>query len=477
MEKSNQSSIRDRGKPNLQERILELEKELSEAKQNNEQLHRENRKLKDQVQAAPYCVEENKRLSDSFTLNHELTAEEEILAIHREMPSLLSGLCSLSNHGKSENIKPEMEWPFLFDSGEQGVWKMGTETCGRMNRWFFVGDIHGDFFALHTLLNLIREQCEDWRICLLGDIVDRGTHSFECFVYLVKWALKYPERIIWIAGNHDICFSWHEEQKVFESNVEPSEFLEYLNKEEPMKAYRQEWGKLFVRLSARLPRAVLFPNGLLATHGGIPHDDLQNELLQCKSPQEKFEFLQSERCLQDFTWTRIHRNPKKIPNRDSKGCQFGFKNFERFCEVVQDVFPVKHLINGHEHPSEGFDLQEKYKVNRAMTLRGFGADTIYSGFAAYQRYLPNLFLAQGLEEGLPELKTVEYAKEALISFYPNTPEKFLRLFPELAPPADPPIVEENHEDMAERPAIPIEEPIQDNKPDSSKSMPDVYSDV
>jgi hypothetical protein len=280
---------------------------------------------------------------------------------------------------------------------------------------------------------------------MLGDIVDRGIHSLECYIYLLKWAFTYPERIIWIAGNHDVCFNWSESTREFESSVSPSEFCDFLNRKDAMKGYRQAWGRLFVEFTERLPRAVLFPNGLLATHGGIPHDDHQTKIEELGNVQEQWLYLNSIDCLQDFTWTRIHRNPKKIPNRVSKGCQFGFRNFERFCEVVAGVFPVKHLVNGHEHPSAGYDLQVKYKKNEALTLRGFGFHPIYSGSSGYSNYAEKLYLGQGAESGKPTLLEVPCDLEALRAIYPGEIDAFNKMIylihPEQTPPA-PPVVED-----------------------------------
>ncbi len=368
-----------------------------------------------------------------------LTASEELYRIQRQLPELLQ---TFKNYQVDKMLNNDIEddWPFLYDSGEFGVFKMDKKTCGDMKRWFFIGDIHGDFFALHTLLNWIRKQNKDFRICFLGDLVDRGTHSLECFAYFLEWAYAYPERIIWIAGNHDIAFSYKSETDEFLSDVHPSEFLEYLNCPDSMKGFRSQFGKYFIELTKRLPRAVLFPNGLLATHGGIPHDDLQNELVAAENDVERWKLLNSDRYKQDFTWTRIHRNPKKFPNRNSKGCEYGFQNFERFCQVTKDFFSIKHMVNAHEHPEQGFDPQEKYKINRVLTLRGFGFHTLNPGFTAYRDYLPKLFLSQGEDEGPPKIIPVEYQTVALRVFFPDTEEKFYRLFPELKPL--PPIIKE-----------------------------------
>ncbi len=64
-------------------------------------------------------------------------------------------------------------------------------------RTFVIGDIHGQYDKLKTILELAQVNDDD-RIIQLGDIVDRGPHPFECIDLLLKW-----KNVIFIRGNHD----------------------------------------------------------------------------------------------------------------------------------------------------------------------------------------------------------------------------------------------------------------------------------
>lgn len=63
-----------------------------------------------------------------------------------------------------------------------------------------IGDIHGCFSALETLLKVIAPQKED-TIITLGDYIDRGMQVRECFDLLME--LAHHCRLVPILGNHD----------------------------------------------------------------------------------------------------------------------------------------------------------------------------------------------------------------------------------------------------------------------------------
>jgi hypothetical protein len=268
-----------------------------------------------------------------------------------------------------------------------------------MEDWFFIGDLHGDFFALHTLLNQVETQNPNGRVLFLGDMVDRGAMPIECIFLMLEWGLRNPGRLAWIAGNHDVAFSC-DDHGVFTSQVSPAEFLTELNARDLFSGTRQQIGHFFIDMAHRLPRALLFPDGLLATHGGFPLSDLQTQGQAITEEQSYFDWLNSEACLKDFTWTRINRVPKRLPDRYSSGAQYGFKDFEAFCQLKPQWFPVTHMVTGHEHPANGFDLHPTYRVNRAVTLLGMGLDEITGS------YNDNLYLGRGVTGAVPEVIAV-----------------------------------------------------------------------
>ena len=333
------------------------------------------------------------------------------MRIRNEIPVLLDQL-------KSRILTEKLDTSLRFGERHK-VLRLTEDEVGKMEDWFFIGDIHGDFFALHCLLNYAEQTRPECRIFFLGDMVDRGDHPVECIFLLLDWGLRHPGRLAWIAGNHDIAITYNESTCEFISSVRPSEILDYFNRKDEFQGFRRQIGKFFIQLGEGLPRALLFPDGLLATHGGIPHTDLFNEGSACADESAYLEWLNSPACLKDFTWLRIHRAPKKIPNRHSSGAEYGHADFEGFCALKPGWFPVRRLITGHQHPAEGFAIYTSYKVNPAMTLIGFGFAEGRPLSAAYANYPELLHIAQGRSEDLPQILQVPVDRNELKKLYPD----------------------------------------------------------
>lgn len=63
-----------------------------------------------------------------------------------------------------------------------------------------IGDIHGCFYTLVDLFNKIKQKYSSIPIYCVGDIVDRGNHSFEAMKFIIDEKIKFTP------GNHDYMF-------------------------------------------------------------------------------------------------------------------------------------------------------------------------------------------------------------------------------------------------------------------------------
>ncbi len=73
-----------------------------------------------------------------------------------------------------------------------------------------VGDIHGMYEKLVSLLELMQFNPDDDLLIFLGDYIDRGPQSLECLDYVMDLYKQYPERVIPLLGNHEaMCLNYY----------------------------------------------------------------------------------------------------------------------------------------------------------------------------------------------------------------------------------------------------------------------------
>jgi hypothetical protein len=248
------------------------------------------------------------------------------------------------------------------DAADRAI-RVGQETLGSVPMWV-IGDLHGDLLALESALTLIAAKVREGegtqqRIVFLGDFFDDEGCGLEVLLRVYELILAAPERVCIVAGNHDEALSYDGVR--FGSSVSPCDFSDLLNAN-----LAHEWieraGKLAVRLFARAPRALFFPSGLLVSHGGFPLSDLHDRLIETANWNDPT-------CLSDFVWTRAHpKARRKIPNRFTRGSQFGYEDFAAFCELSTRLGrPVTHMIRGHDHVEDRYAVYPAYQAHPVLT--------------------------------------------------------------------------------------------------------------
>ena len=161
--------------------------------------------------------------------------------------------------------------------------------------------------------------------------------------------------------------------------MSPSDFADYLTAH-----LTHEWvvraGKLAVRLFADAPRALFLPDGLLVAHGGFPLSDLHAELAAGGDWNDP-------RCLQDFVWTRAHpRARRKMPNRVSRGSQFGHEDFAAFCALSAQLGrPVARMVRGHDHVDERYAVHPAYAAHPVLTTNALSRRLPRELFGPHER--------------------------------------------------------------------------------------------
>ena len=278
---------------------------------------------------------------------------------------------------------------------------------------WFIGDLHGDLLALEAALALIdreseRESAGPARIVLLGDLFDDGGYGLETQLRVYELMLVRASHLCLVVGNHDEALGYNGSR--FTATVSPSDFSEFLNEN-----LAHEWigraGKLAVRIAAEAPRALFFPDGLLVAHGGFPLRDLHERLAQSgdwNDPQ----------CLIDFVWTRAHpKARKKMPNRTSRGSQFGYEDFAAFCELSATLGrPVTHMIRGHDHVEERYEIYPAYARTPVLTTVALSRRLARELFGPFAR-VPTV--ARWIRGSLPQVYRLHVPEDHIRRCYPE----------------------------------------------------------
>jgi hypothetical protein len=279
---------------------------------------------------------------------------------------------------------------------------------------WFIGDLHGDLLALEAALALIaRESADDAgvtpRIVLLGDLFDDGGFGLETLLRVFELILERPRSVCLLAGNHDEALGYNGAR--FTATVSPSDFSDFLNDN-----LAHEWigraGKLAVRLVANAPRALFFPDGLLAAHGGFPLTDLHERLAETgdwNDPQ----------CLVDFVWARAHpRARRKLPNRTTRGSQYGYQDFAAFCALSATLGrPVTHMVRGHDHVEERYEIYPAYAATPVLTTVALSRRLAREWFGPFIR-VPTI--ARWVPASLPQVYRLHVPERHVRACYPES---------------------------------------------------------
>ena len=276
---------------------------------------------------------------------------------------------------------------------------------------WIIGDLHGDLLALAQIrAHGLAGNCPAPRIIFLGDFFDDQGLGLELLLRVFELIVQAPQQVCVVAGNHDEALSFDGTR--FSSSVSPGDFADFLN------AHRtHEWieraGKLAVRLAARSPRALFFPDGLLVAHGGFPLADLHARLLETGDWNDAA-------CLSDFVWTRAHpKARRKMPNRFSRGSQFGHEDFADFCALSARLGrPVTHMVRGHDHVQERYAIFPAYQAHPVLATVALSRRLPREAFGSYER-APTMALV--VEGRLPQVYQLNIPAELINEVFPQPP--------------------------------------------------------
>ena len=296
---------------------------------------------------------------------------------------------------------------FRSDIHDRAISVPALDTGGPL---WFVGDLHGDLLALEAALMLIRDHPKHGapgaRIVFLGDLFDDEGYGLETLLRVFELVTQAPHQISFVVGNHDEALSF--DGTKFTSLVEPSDFSASLNEHLADEA-RVLVGNLAIRFFASAPRALFLPDGLLVAHGGFPLADLHSTLWQTGNWNDP-------RCLSDFVWTRLHPTArKKLPNRHTRGSQFGYEDFATFCSLARSLGRnVTHMVRGHDHVEKRFAIHPAYTPHPILTTNALARQLPREVDGPFERW-PTVALYES--DRLPQVYQIQVPDSLVRHFY------------------------------------------------------------
>ncbi len=179
----------------------------------------------------------------------------------------------------------------------------------------FVGDTHGDLDATQKVTEKYLNK--ENTVVFLGDYVDRGDHSEENILHLLRLKIKFPQNLILLMGNHEGFVI---------KEFYPANFWLGLSLEKR---------EMFDRTFSHLPLAVYSTNGILALHGALPDLERLEEINEVK-PGDAF-------------WNQIVWGDFQDMEGDALGDYLGRPQFGReYFNRVMDRFDKTVLIRAHQ---------------------------------------------------------------------------------------------------------------------------------
>lgn len=185
-----------------------------------------------------------------------------------------------------------------------------------------VGDIHGQFFDLITMMRKAGEpDPKTLNYLFLGDYVDRGTSGIEVCLFLFCLKIAKPQAITLLRGNHES-----------RSMTETFTF-----RDEVYEKYDDEVYTMFMDVFDALPISAYISKKYLAVHGGISPELKKIEQIQ---KIDRFVEIPLDGLLCDLLWSD--------PMDDEEGRKGDWReNPQRECAYFFGRKPVKQLIKNN----------------------------------------------------------------------------------------------------------------------------------
>ncbi|MGH9974781.1 MAG: metallophosphoesterase family protein [Nitrososphaeraceae archaeon] len=230
-------------------------------------------------------------------------------------------------------------------------------------RLVVIGDIHGDYGALNTILSKINYEHylsdDNNKLIFLGDYIDRGRRSPEVLYTVCFLKARFPQSVILIRGNHEAP-----DEFPFPSHDFPFRIMDLFGRERSMALYYQKILPFFHALYL----SVVIKDCFVIVHGGVPtqlpHDG--PEAVETLS-RAQANYLTSE-TMEEILWNdprdSIVDNGNFERSRRGIGKHFGRSVSQAWLRKLD----VKVNLRGHE-PCGGYKIDHQGLVFTIFTCK------------------------------------------------------------------------------------------------------------
>ena len=199
----------------------------------------------------------------------------------------------------------------------------------------YVGDVHGNLTNLLQIFHIFGMPPKT-RYMFLGDYVDRGAHSIEVISILLSLAIKFPDDVFLIRGNHE-----------FGSVNNVYGFLD-----EVINSYgsNEAWS-MCNKVFGYLPLAAIVGDLVFCVHGGLsPLVTSMSDISDIDLPVQGFE---NSKLIADLVWS----DPDSFvngyeDNSRGSGVLYGTDAISLFLKSNK----LKLIIRGHQCVPNGYSL-------------------------------------------------------------------------------------------------------------------------
>jgi Calcineurin-like phosphoesterase len=230
-------------------------------------------------------------------------------------------------------------------------------------RLVVIGDIHGDYSALNSILSKIKYEqylSEDHnKLVFLGDYIDRGRMSPEVLYAICFLKARYPQSVVLMRGNHEAP-----EEFPFPSHDFPYRIIDLFGQDQLTNLYFRKILPFFHYLYL----SVVIKNCFVIVHGGLPaqlpHDGPE-ALKTLSNAQADYT---TGGAMEQILWN----DPRDsiTDNGDSERSRRGIG--KHFGQSVSNTWlrrlDAKVILRGHE-PCEGYKIDHQGLVFTIFTCK------------------------------------------------------------------------------------------------------------